>query len=97
MKVPHLNLREYSINILFFHKMVYKQIVFTYSYLIICIQTVKDARYKVHMPQMWLFSKENQKHVLMHPLMHAIMAALMLNMLRTVQIMISIHDVKLIQ
>ena len=46
MKVPHLNLREYSINILFFHKMVYKQIVFTYSYLIICIQTVKDARCK---------------------------------------------------
>ena len=46
MKVPHLNLQEQSINMLFFHKMVYKQIVFTHSYLIICIQTVKDARCK---------------------------------------------------
>ena len=30
-----------------FHKVVYKQIVFTYSYLMVCFQTVKDARCKV--------------------------------------------------
>ena len=42
----------------FFHKVVYKWIVFCHFYLMVCIQTVKDNRCKIKMwdtllPQKW--------------------------------------------
>ena len=52
MKVPQLKKNEFKrintryILYNFFHKVTYKRIVFTPFYLIICIQTVKDARCK---------------------------------------------------
>ena len=44
---PTLGLRQYILDnaiYTFFHKVAYKRLVFTYSYLMVCVRTVKDAR-----------------------------------------------------